>query len=27
QRLVSYTKEAGRLTNDYVVILDNETFK
>ncbi|MDF9507791.1 ABC transporter, partial [Bacillus cereus] len=25
--LVSYTKEAGRLTNDYVVILDNETFK
>ncbi|MED3420566.1 ABC transporter, partial [Bacillus thuringiensis] len=21
------TKEAGRLTNDYVVILDNETFK
>ncbi|MED2843440.1 DUF3189 family protein [Bacillus toyonensis] len=27
QRLVSYTKEAGRLTNDYVVILDNENFK
>ncbi|MDZ5610279.1 DUF3189 family protein [Bacillus pseudomycoides] len=27
QRLVSYTKEAGRITKDYVVILDNETFK
>ncbi|PFK31210.1 ABC transporter [Bacillus cereus] len=27
QRLVSYTKEAGRLTDDSVVILENETFK
>lgn len=27
QRLVSYTKEAGRMTNDSVVILENETFK
>ncbi|HDR3890529.1 TPA: DUF3189 family protein [Bacillus cereus] len=27
QRLVDYTKEGGRLTNDYVVILDNKTFK
>ncbi|MEI4620175.1 DUF3189 family protein [Bacillus pfraonensis] len=27
QRLVSYTKETGRMTNDSVVILENETFK
>ncbi len=27
QRLVDYTKEAGKLTNDYVVILENKTFK
>lgn len=27
QRLVDYTKEAGRLTNDYVIILDNKAFK
>ncbi|KEK23432.1 DUF3189 family protein [Bacillus gaemokensis] len=27
QRLVTYTKEAGRMTNDHVVILENEIFK